>query len=341
MKKPLLPLPTKTLLLHSLAIGLLLLLIIPLAYNFIPIGKGNPTFYLSQSSHHALLKTMQGHGYRVSPLDRLLLAPLKALPVGWYHIEDIPLKRSTLFSHLRGAKTTTIRVKVYAGENAHEMTKRLANDLDLNQTKLLQLYQQYSQYTEGDILANFYRVSTKANEEGIIKALYALSNQELNDFKAQHCNEEVNELEFKILLTIASIIQKETNDPKEMPLVSSVIANRLAKGMKLQMDATLNYAKHSHKIITPERIRSDESYYNTYKHKGIPPTPLCAVTLDALTSALYPKETNYLYFMLNKEGGHNFSATYEEHKRHIHSFRQESKSIINTTPKEEDSNSSS
>ena len=123
------------------------------------------------------------------------------------------------------------------------------------------------------------------------------------------------------ILTIASIIQKETQDPKEMPLISSVIHNRLKKGMKLQLDATLNYGKYSHQIVTPERIQRDKSHYNTYRHKGLPPHPIGSATKEAILAALNPAQTEYLYFMLADKGTHNFAITYPEHLAHIRWYK--------------------
>jgi len=91
--------------------------------------------------------------------------------------------------------------------------------------------------------------------------------------------------------------------------------------MKLQMDSTLNYGKHSHVVVTPERIKSDMSYHNTYKHKGLPPYPLGTVTLDALKAAMSPQKSDYLFFMLDPKGGHNFTATYDKHLENIRAFR--------------------
>ena len=118
------------------------------------------------------------------------------------------------------------------------------------------------------------------------------------------------------------MIQKESNSIEEMPLISSVIYNRLEKGMRLQMDGTLNYGPYAHTIVTPERIQSDESEYNTYKHKGLPPHPLSTVTLDALKATMEPTKSNYIFFMLNENGTHNFTTTYDQHLENIRAFRK-------------------
>jgi UPF0755 protein len=95
--------------------------------------------------------------------------------------------------------------------------------------------------------------------------------------------------------------------------------------MKLQMDSTLNYGEYSHTVITPERIKTDGSYYNTYKHKGLPPYPLGTVTQDALYAAIHPLKSDYLFFMLNEKGEHNFASIYKEHLENIKKFRTHQK----------------
>jgi UPF0755 protein len=119
------------------------------------------------------------------------------------------------------------------------------------------------------------------------------------------------------------VIQKEAASVEEMPLVSSVVYNRLQKGMPLQMDGTLNYWQFSHDKITAQKIRNDKSYYNTYVHKGIPQHPVCAVSLDAIKAAIFPAKTNYLYFVRNKKTQtHLFSSTYKEHVNHINTQKR-------------------
>jgi len=97
-----------------------------------------------------------------------------------------------------------------------------------------------------------------------------------------------------------------------MPIVASVIFNRLKKGMRLQMDGTLNYGRFSHTKVTPERIKNDTSRFNTYKYKGLPHSPIGAVNLSSLKAAMKPTTTNYLYFIKNSQGVHDFTDTYKK-----------------------------
>ena len=305
----------------------ILLLLIPLVYNYIPVQKGKSTFYLPFSNVDSVIDTLKENGYGVSKIDKLMLKYIKPPEAGWYTVEKIPRKRFKFFEQLSKQKAKTMRVKLYAGENSIELTKRLAQNLKLDPKKLLQEYRRLTKYLEGDIFAGFYQIARKADERAVITALFKASEIRLKTFTSTHCSDakNPNELELKILLIIASIIQKETNNKHEMYLISSVIENRLNKGMKLQMDGTLNYGEHSHKRVTPKRIRKDRSYYNTYVHGGIPPAPLCTVDIHALEAALHPKKTNYLYFMLNKKGRHDFASSYKQHVKNIKAFRHKKK----------------
>ena len=151
-------------------------------------------------------------------------------------------------------------------------------------------------------------------------------------FLITHSEEKYREISKKVygtysqkqwlnILTVASIVQKEAANAKEMPIVASVIYNRLKKGMPLQMDGTLNYGRFSHLKVTPERIKNDTTRFNTYKYKGLPPSPIGSVSLDALKAAMKPAKTDYLYFMKNAQGVHDFTKSYKAHRRNIQKAR--------------------
>ena len=87
------------------------------------------------------------------------------------------------------------------------------------------------------------------------------------------------------------------------------------------MDGTLNYGKYVRTIVTPERIRTDKSRYNTYKYKGLVPAPLSSVSIEALQAAVSPSESNYLFFVLDKKGKHVFAETYQKHLKNVKVFK--------------------
>ena len=120
------------------------------------------------------------------------------------------------------------------------------------------------------------------------------------------------------VLTLASIVQKETPKVKEMPIVASVYLNRLNSKMRLQADPTVVYAlTNGLGDMQGEPLLSGHlkinSPYNTYTHNGLPPAPIANVGLDAIRAVLHPADTNYLFFVADGKGGHKFAKTYQEH----------------------------
>lgn len=302
-----------------------LILIALLLYNSLSISTHKTTFYLSSSDTDSVLKALNSHGYQTYILDDIVLNMMQAPPKGWYSLGGKKQGRFMFFKTLHTKQAKTMQVKIYAGETSKELTKRLANDMKLDAQKLLNVYHSLSRFKEANIFSGRYSLARDADENTTMTYLYEQSNAILDAFIHTDCQDKPDFFALKVLFIIASIIQKESNSKKEMPLISSVIYNRLAKGMKLQMDGTLNYGTYAHTVITPERIKTDESSYNTYKHKGLPPEPLSTISLAALKAACHPASSDYLFFMLNKDGTHNFAATYAEHLENIRTFRAKHK----------------
>ncbi len=213
-------------------------------------------------------------------------------------------------------------IVIYPAETKEEMLERLSNDMKLDKIKLKQYYLAKAKYKEGDIISGRYTIARNADENETLDYLFYQTAKKIKTLKDLYRKDNISPDEWKLIYKVASIIQKESNSPREMPLISSVIYNRIEKNMKLQMDSTLNYGPYAHTVITPERIKSDTSRYNTYKYKGLPPHPLSTVTAAALEAAILPAETNYLFFMLTPTGEHSFASTYEEHLANIRAFRQ-------------------
>lgn len=115
------------------------------------------------------------------------------------------------------------------------------------------------------------------------------------------------------ILTIASLVQKEAAKEFEMPIIASVIYNRLKKNMRLQMCVTVQYALGKHKTRLLYEDLEIDSPYNTYKISGLPPGPICNPGKSAIMSAIYPSKTDYLYFVSKGDGTHHFSKSLDEH----------------------------
>ncbi len=123
----------------------------------------------------------------------------------------------------------------------------------------------------------------------------------------------------------ASLVQAEAKVTEEMPIISSVYHNRLKKNLPLQCDPTIQYILPKRKPNLTYKDLKINSPYNTYIHRGLPPGPICSPGKDAIIAALYPAETDYLYFVAKGDGTHIFSKTHKEHlraKRWVRKFRK-------------------
>ncbi len=127
------------------------------------------------------------------------------------------------------------------------------------------------------------------------------------------------------VVTLASLVERETPKAEERPLVAGVFYNRLRLGDPLQCDPTVQYAMelagHPEKNVHAVDLRVD-SPYNTYKHRGLPPGPIANPGEASLRAALGPASTDYLYFVANDDGGHFFSRTLAEHNRNVAKLRR-------------------
>lgn len=127
------------------------------------------------------------------------------------------------------------------------------------------------------------------------------------------------------VVTLASLVERETPKKEERPLVAGVFENRLRKDIRLQCDPTVIYALEQEGRYNGTLTGADlhvHSPYNTYEHTGLPPGPIGNPGEASLRAALEPAKTNYLYFVANTQGGHFFGATLAEHNRNVTKYRR-------------------
>lgn len=290
-------------------------------YDQKPILNKTTGIYISSASRENLYQSLEDAGATIDLWDRLIIYLMELPTEGWYKIDATQSSRISLLKNLHTKRDKTINIVIFAGDTTAEMLHRLSNDMKLNLSELEKNYRLYARFQEGNFLAGRYTLGRSADEQIVIKYLLDKSYKELDFFARDRFGLCFSNEELQRAIIIASIIQKESNDVREMSYISSVIRNRLKKNMRLQMDGTLNYGKYAHTIVTSERIKNDTSRYNTYKYKGLPPAPLSIVSMDALEAVTFPRESDYLFFMLNKTGKHDFANTYKEHLKNVRTFK--------------------
>ena len=123
------------------------------------------------------------------------------------------------------------------------------------------------------------------------------------------------------IVILASIIEKETGDPSERPVISSVFHNRLKKKMRLESDPTVIYGiKNFDGNLTRKHLKT-RTPYNTYKIRGLPAGPIANPGLKSLEAALYPAQTPYIYFVSKKDSTHHFSTNLKDHNRAVRKYQ--------------------
>jgi UPF0755 protein len=259
---------------------------------------------------------MQADNYDVSKLDSFFLRVLGSPQSGWINMQTTKNTKADFLYKLTHAKAALQKVTLIPGETTYVFLRQLAKNLHLDINKLEYQYSKHAKVEEGAFVPDTYHMPIGITEKKLITLLLNVASKRMKAFSEKLFG-SYNQIKWFRYVTIASIIQKESANIEEMPLVSSVIYNRIKRGMKLQMDGTLNYGKYSHIKITSQRIRHDNSSYNTYLHKGLPLAPVCNVSFEAIRAAIFPKTTSYLYFMKNKQGTHDFSCNYSTHLSNI------------------------
>jgi UPF0755 protein len=125
------------------------------------------------------------------------------------------------------------------------------------------------------------------------------------------------------IVTLASIVEKETAVPEERPLIAAVFLNRLRRGMRLETDPAVIYGIPDFDGNLRRRdLRNEKNPYNTYQIAGLPPGPIASPGADSLRAVVKPAETDYLYFVSRNDGTHEFSRTYREHVNAVNRYQR-------------------
>jgi UPF0755 protein len=171
---------------------------------------------------------------------------------------------------------------------------------------------------EGYLFPDTYAFTPLEAPSDIVRAMLARFRQEGAALAARRTASGLSEVE---MVTLASVIEKETGQPDERRLVSGVFHNRLRLGMPLQSDPTVRYGRDDARGPITRADLDSSSPYNTYVHRGLPPGPIANPGRAALEAALDPAATRSLYFVSRNDGSHVFSDTLEAHNRAVRQFQ--------------------
>lgn len=220
-------------------------------------------------------------------------------------------------------KSKTVRFTIPEGYDIKRTTEKLASEGLINADafakeiesgqfnyKFLESAPAGANRLEGYLFPETYDIYTTANEHDVINTMLSQFDKVFTEeyyARAKELGMSVNEI-----ITLASIIEREAQVPEDRPIIASVFYNRLKIDMPLQSCATVQYILGEQKPVLSIKDTKIESPYNTYLNAGLPPGPIASPGADSIKAALYPAETDYLFFLAKGDGSHAFSATYEQ-----------------------------
>jgi len=177
-------------------------------------------------------------------------------------------------------------------------------------------------YTEGVYFPDTYLIPVIETGDLIAQRMITNFNDKLTPYTQELANQNIK---WTTAIKLASIVQREAGGSHDMNLIAGILWNRLLADMKLDIDATVQYARGRTASgwwtpISGDDTRSIDSPYNTYKHKGLPPTPICNPGLDAIKAVLYPQETDCLFYLHDHTGQIYCATTYQEHLDNIDKY---------------------
>ncbi|NOR56540.1 MAG: aminodeoxychorismate lyase, partial [Sulfurovum sp.] len=213
-------------------------------YSTLPV-KTSKTLLVPQGSITHIIAQLNKQGHALSFIDKYILVFMGQPQSGWVNIGETELNRIDFLYKLTTAKAQMEKVTLIPGETKILFLEALSKQLHLDESKLNAYYSEFSTYPEAGIYADTYFVPYGINEKQLMHFLLTESEKKYEKISKKIYGNYRSKKWLQVLTT-ASIIQKEAASEEEMPLVSSVIYNRLNKGMRLQMDGTLNYGKYSH-----------------------------------------------------------------------------------------------
>ena len=173
-------------------------------------------------------------------------------------------------------------------------------------------------FAEGWLLSGEYVVSDEDSASALAEAMFASMLSVVQPFLG---SEQVARWGLEQTLIIASMIQAETQNIEEMPLIASVIYNRLQEGQPLGIDATTRYEIDDWENPIPKKALETQTPYNTRRKVGLPPTGICSPSKAAVEAALFPLESQYFYYLHGLDKRLYPAVTYDEHKENIKAYR--------------------
>ena len=252
----------------------------------------------------------------------LLIGTLLGI-VFYYGLDPSLLTKLSFYQNLANPSIRIVRVQ--EGLRKEEIAEVMVNKLDWGETQKNDFINTHLALNganlEGRYFPKTYLINKDETPSVVSATMFDEFSKQTEKIKKPTSKDIINE---DTAVKIASIIQREAAGKNDMKLISGIIWNRIFNGMKLQIDATLQYAKGSEEEGWWQRVNPEDkkikSSYNTYLHEGLPPGAIANPGLDAISAAYNPQKTNCMFYLHDKNRKIHCSVTYEEHRKNIEKY---------------------
>jgi UPF0755 protein len=320
--------------LKFLATLLLLVVIAAAAFAwlfYLPFGPSSETFVdiATGTSGTVIGQQLGSSGVIRSPYAFDLMRAYKGgtLKAGEYRFDHAaPL--AEVYARLLRGDVYTRAVSIPEGFNIFDIAQAVENaglgnkatflTAERQQTQLIADLSPHATSLEGYLFPDTYRFSRHATPQQMLATM-------VRRFRQAAAQLDINPVHAANTITLASIIEKEVSQPSERALVAGVFINRLAQNIPLATDPTVIYAALLENRYRGTIYASDlksPSLYNTYRHAGLPPGPICSPGTAALRAAISPAKTDFLYFVSDANGHSRFASTLKEHSANVQQYRK-------------------
>jgi len=233
-------------------------------------------------------------------------------------------RKDGMFKILRTLKEgskNAVKFTVPEGSNIKQTAEIIASKTGINKDRFIEIAA--NEKMEGYLMPETYFADPASSEEKII----AMMRSEFDKKVTPEMYERAKELNMPMddIITLASIVEKEAVKPEERPVIAAVFYNRLNKNIRLESCATVLYALGTNKAKLAVEDTYIQSPYNTYRHRGLPPGPICSPGIDSIKAALYPESTSSLFFVSAGGGRHLFADNLEEHIKNRNTAKKKNK----------------
>lgn len=218
---------------------------------------------------------------------------------------------------LKGSGSQDIRVLIPEGFRNEEIARRLFRQLNLPEKEFLSLAK------EGYMFPDTYDFRVDVAPEDIVDVMLKTFDTKV----ASVINASDTTLTESEVVTLASIVEKESRNDADRPIIAGILLNRLEIGQGLEVDATLQYILGegedgwwTHNSVELVEAKNIDSPYNTYKYAGLPPGPINNPGLKSIEAVLNPTPSNYFYYLHEADGTPHYAETYQEHQSNIANF---------------------